>query len=123
VSSVDRIADALVLTTDPERILAGPEAAGWRRLQRRARFARTWGDCYGHALVATGRAEVMVDPVVRVWDSAPFLTIATEAGGRFTTRDGEATIHGSTAISTNGVLHDEVLAELRAEASRARGPI
>ena len=48
-----------------------PEGAGYRRLQKRARFARTWGDCYGHALVATGRAEVMVDPVMKSWDAGP----------------------------------------------------
>jgi histidinol phosphatase-like enzyme (inositol monophosphatase family) len=114
VSKVDRIEDALVLTTDVERVLGRPEGAGYRRLQKRARFARTWGDCYGHALVATGRAEVMVDPVMKSWDAGPFLTIATEAGGRFTTREGEATIHGGSGISTNGLLHEEVLGELQA---------
>lgn len=113
VSKVDKIEDALVLTTDVERVLARPEGAGYRRLQKRARFARTWGDCYGHALVATGRAEVMVDPVMKSWDAGPFLTIATEAGGRFTTREGEPTIHGGSGISTNGLLHDEVLRELQ----------
>ena len=112
VSRVDRMEDALVLTTDVERILSRPEGAGWRRLQQRARFSRTWGDCYGHALVATGRAEVMVDPIMKPWDAGPFLTIATEAGGRFTTREGEPTIHGGSGISTNGLLHDEVLREL-----------
>lgn len=112
VSPVDRIEDAVVLTTDVERVLSGPDGPGWRRLQQRASFSRTWGDCYGHALVATGRAEVQVDPIVKAWDSAPFLTIVTEAGGRFTTREGDATIHGGSGISTNGVLHDEVLREL-----------
>jgi histidinol phosphatase-like enzyme (inositol monophosphatase family) len=112
VSGVQRIEDALILTTDLESILSREEGEGWRRLQRRAALARTWGDCYGHALVATGRAEVMVDPIVQPWDAAPFLTILTEAGGRFTTREGEATIHGGSGVSTNGVLHDEVLKEL-----------
>lgn len=112
VSSVDTIEDAVVLTTDVERVLSGPDGAGWRRLQQRASFSRTWGDCYGHALVATGRAEVQVDPIMKPWDAGPFLTIVTEAGGRFTTREGEATIHGGSGISTNGILHDEVLEEL-----------
>ena len=112
VSPVTRIEDALVLTTDVERILARPEGAGWRRLQGRAAFSRTWGDCYGHALVATGRAEVMVDPVMKPWDAGPFLTLVTEAGGRFTTREGVASIHGGSGISTNGALHEEVLREL-----------
>lgn len=113
VSPVSRIEDAVVLTTDVERILTSQPDPGWRTLQQRAAFSRTWGDCYGHALVATGRAEVMVDPIMKPWDAGPFLTILTEAGGRFTTRDGEATIHGGSGISTNGVLHEETLKVLR----------
>ena len=115
VSAVDRMEDAVILTTDVERILSRPEGEGWRRLQQRAAFSRTWGDCYGHALVATGRAEAMVDPLMNPWDAGPFLTIVTEAGGRFTTREGEATIHGGSGISTNGLLHEEVLRELRTD--------
>ncbi|MEQ9400269.1 MAG: inositol monophosphatase family protein [Longimicrobiales bacterium] len=112
VSAIDRIEDSVILTTDVERILSRPEGAGWRSLQQRCDFSRTWGDCYGHLLVATGRAEAMVDPVMKAWDAGPFLTIATEAGGRFTTYDGEATIHGGSGISTNGRIHDAVLAAL-----------
>jgi len=112
VSAVATIEEALVLTTDVERVLSSPADPGWRGLQRRAAFSRTWGDCYGHALVATGRAEVMVDPVMKPWDAGPFLTILTEAGGRFTTREGQATIHGGSGISTNGELHEEVLRAL-----------
>ena len=115
VSPVARIEEALVLTTDVERVLIRPEGVGWRRLQQRAAFSRTWGDCYGHALVATGRAEVMVDPIQASWDGGPFLTILTEAGGMFTTLDGRAVLHGGSGISTNGVLHDEVLRELNGE--------
>lgn len=111
VSDATRLEDALVLTTDPKTV-AG--TAGWAELERRGGVVRTWGDCYGHALVATGRAEVMVDPIMNPWDSAPFLPIVTEAGGRFTSWDGVATIHGGSALSTNGALHDEVLAILRA---------
>jgi histidinol phosphatase-like enzyme (inositol monophosphatase family) len=112
VSAVDRLEDALVLTTDVERMLSRSEGPGWRRLQQRAAYSRTWGDCYGHALVATGRAEVQVDPVTKPWDAAPFLPITVEAGGSFTTREGEVTIHGGSAISTNGFLHADVLSEL-----------
>lgn len=118
VSSVSRMQDAVVCTTDVERLLKRPEGPGWRRLQQRSAFSRTWGDCYGHALVATGRIEVQVDPVMKPWDAGPFLTITTEAGGKFTTLDGKATIHGGSGISTNGLLHGEVLREL---ASGGRG--
>lgn len=109
VSRTESLEDALVLTTDVERILSRPQGTGWRILQQRAAFSRSWGDCYGHALVATGRAEVMVDPVLSAWDASPFLTILTEAGGRFTSLDGTETIHGGSGVSSNGRLHDGVL--------------
>lgn len=108
VSSVSRIEDAVICTTDVERILSRPEGAGWRLLQQQAAFSRTWGDCYGHALVATGRIEVQVDPVMAPWDAGPFLTIVTEAGGRFTTLSGEATVHGGSGVSSNGRIHESV---------------
>jgi histidinol phosphatase-like enzyme (inositol monophosphatase family) len=114
VSQVSRLEDAVVCTTDVERLLSKPIGTGWRRLQQRASFSRTWGDCYGHALVATGRIEVQVDPVMKPWDAGPFLTIATEAGGRFTALDGQPTVHGGSGVSTNGLLHAEVLGQLAA---------
>jgi fructose-1,6-bisphosphatase/inositol monophosphatase family enzyme len=74
---------------------------------------RSWGDAYGHALVATGRAEIMVDPILAPWDAAPLLPILVEAGGRFSDLSGKDTIHGGSGVSTNGVLHSEVLEILR----------
>lgn len=113
VSSVDDVERSLILTTDVERILSRDPGPGWRRLQQTASFSRSWGDCYGHALVATGRAEAMVDPILSSWDAGPFMTILTEAGGRFTDLDGNPTIHGGSGVSSNGLLHDEVLETLR----------
>lgn len=109
VSDVGELEGSLVLTTDVERILSRPQGPGWRTLQQRSYFSRTWGDCYGHILVATGRAEAMVDPVLSPWDAGPLLTILEEAGGRFTDLSGEATIHGGSGVSTNGRVHQEVL--------------
>ncbi len=76
-------------------------------------FMRTWGDGYGYALVATGRVEVMVDPLAAVWDLAPMPVIIGEAGGRFTDAAGQDVIDGGSGVASNGVLHDEVLALLR----------
>jgi fructose-1,6-bisphosphatase/inositol monophosphatase family enzyme len=70
---------------------------------------RTWGDAYGYALVATGRADIMVDPVMQVWDCAPFQVILEEAGGTFTDWHGNATIYGGEAVATNGALCDAVM--------------
>lgn len=115
VSSVSSLPAAAVLTTDPAILLDGPLAAGWKALVRQSALARSWGDCYGHVLVATGRAEVMVDPVLSPWDAAPFVPILTEAGGRFTDKEGVAGSHGGSGVSTNGVLHDEVLGILKGD--------
>lgn len=115
VSPVDAVERALVLTTDPARVLTDPTGPGWRRLRREAALCRTWGDCYGHILVATGRAEIMVDPVLSSWDAAPLLPILTEAGGRFTDLSGRATVHGGSGVSSNGVLHQRVLEMLAGE--------
>ncbi len=71
-------------------------------MQRRFGARRTWGDCYGHLLVATGRAECMLDPVMNVWDCAALLPVLEEAGGTFSDWRGARTIRGGNAISTNG---------------------
>jgi histidinol-phosphatase len=73
---------------------------------------RTWGDGYGYALVATGRAEGMCDPVAALWDLAPMLVVIPEAGGRMTDLSGAVTAEGGSGLATNGTLHDAVLGVL-----------
>ena len=81
--------------------------AGWERLVRATRFARTWGDAFGYYMVATGRAELFVDPVCgKLWDYAPFTVIMPEAGARYTQFDGAPVHAGTSAIASNGLLHD-----------------
>ncbi len=109
VSSENRLDRSLVLTTDEAVFHGHPAEPGWRALAAAARVTRSWGDCYGHVLVATGRAQVMVDPVLASWDAAPLLTILTEAGGRFTDVSGEATVHGGSGVAGNSALHPRVL--------------
>jgi histidinol phosphatase-like enzyme (inositol monophosphatase family) len=108
---------ALVLATDISR-LAQPGAA-LERLATRAGRLRTWGDCYGHALVATGRAHAMIDPRMSPWDSVPLQPVVEEAGGRFTTLAGERRPAGGSAVSTSGPFHDELLELLRSPGGAA----
>lgn len=110
VSSVDRVDRALVLTTDQKFSGDAAKRAAWQRLSDRAALTRTWGDCYGYLLVATGRAEVMVDPVMAPWDSAAFLPIIEEAGGVFTDWSGKRTAFGGSAIATNAAVATETRA-------------
>ena len=101
VSGVTTLAKATVLTTD-ERFAAAPERrAGWERLAASAALSRSWGDCYGYLLVATGRAEVMVDPVLSPWDCAVLQPLTEEAGGVLTDWNGTPGAHGRSAIATN----------------------
>lgn len=84
------------------------------RLVQDARRARGFGDFWQHALVAEGSLDVAVDAVgVAPYDIAAVRLLVEEAGGRFTDRDGVVTHDSNTAISTNGVLHDEVIARLQ----------
>ena len=109
VSNTARLDDALLLATDftaGERYGFGPAC---ERLQRRAKASRTWGDCYGYVLVATGRADVMLDPVMNLWDCAALLPIVEEAGGTFTDWRGARRVDGGNSIATNGLLFDEVM--------------
>lgn len=104
VSSTATIADATVTITD-DRFEGRPErATAWRQLASQATVARTWGDCYGYLLLATGRADVMVDDVVAPWDSAALYPIVTEAGGSFTDWRGSVTAFGGDIIATNAIL-------------------
>lgn len=91
---------------------------GWNRVGRRDAFdqllnrsglSRGWGDCYGHALVATGRADVMVDAGLNPWDGAAMLPILEEAGGYFLDWKGQRTIYGGNGLSVNVPLKDEIL--------------
>jgi histidinol-phosphatase len=113
VSRVDRLDRATVLTTDEKFRDDEAKCAGWRRLSGRAELSRSWGDCYGYLLVATGRAEVMVDPVMAPWDAAAFLPIVEEAGGVFTDWSGTRTAFGGSAIATNAALAAETRALMR----------
>jgi fructose-1,6-bisphosphatase/inositol monophosphatase family enzyme len=83
------------------------------RLVDRVARQRGWGDCYGYALVATGRAEVMLDPQLNPWDSAAVLPVVEEAGGAFFDWRGERTIYGDSGVATSVALRDEVLRALR----------
>jgi len=109
VSSVSRFSRATVCFSDAATFADFERSAAWERIQRSAAICAGWGDAYGHALVATGRADVMLDPIMNAWDCGPFPPILKEAGGTFTDWSGTATIHGREAISTNGLLLEELL--------------
>lgn len=101
VSSLADLREATVLTTDERFAGDSSHLAGWYNLAGRAAVSRTWGDCYGYLLVATGRAEVMIDGIVSPWDAAPLMPIVEEAGGVFTDWKGTRTAFGGSVVATN----------------------
>jgi histidinol-phosphatase len=113
VSTTQSLSEALLLATDFGCGDEGGFGATMKDLERRVEARRTWGDAYGHALVATGRADVMLDPVMNVWDCAALVPVLEEAGGTFTDWQGQKTIYGGSAITTNGVLFAEVMKTIR----------
>jgi histidinol-phosphatase len=111
VSSRASLAESLLSASETR--FPPPRQEAYNRLQRASLVSRTWGDCYGYLLVATGRAEVMIDPIMHLWDVAALQPILEEAGGTLTDWQGRATIYSGDAIATNRLVLDEVLAITR----------
>ena len=109
VSDVSSLQQAVVAFTNVANFGRYGRAAAWERIQAATYFRAGWGDAYGHALVATGRVELMLDPIMNAWDCAPFPPILKEAGGYFGDWQGHATIHGNEALSTSQALLPHVL--------------
>jgi len=123
VSSVDSLSKATVLSGTVNTMEQKGFGPGFTRLRQGAQLYRGWGDCYGYYMVACGRAEIMVDPVVSIWDIAAMPIIFAEAGGHFSEIDGNTNIldaqgapralsEGYTAIASNGKLHDQAIKTL-----------
>ncbi|MEZ6066236.1 MAG: inositol monophosphatase family protein [Planctomycetaceae bacterium] len=113
-----KLSDAVLCFTDVDGWAKTGRIEIFNTLCANVRLARGWGDCYGHVLVATGGADVMVDPLLNPWDAAALVPIITEAGGRFVDWTGVATIDGGNGLSTVPGLLDEVLSLLRPSSKR-----
>lgn len=109
VSHTENLSSGLFVTSQVDSYVPRGAGEAFAALQREAYVTRTWGDCYGYLLVATGRAEVMIDPVMNVWDAAAVQPILEEAGGTFTDWRGTPTIYAGEAIGTNGHVLQQVL--------------
>ena len=113
VCDTAKLSEGVFLTSEVGTFAQRGAGEAFGQLQDAAYITRTWGDCYGYLLVATGRAVAMVDPIMSVWDAAALQPILEEAGGTFTDWQGTATIEAGEGIGTNGQVLDEVLAVTR----------
>ncbi|MES2459732.1 MAG: inositol monophosphatase family protein [Armatimonadota bacterium] len=116
VSPVSDLREAVIVTSSIVRCQERSDA--FDTLTAKTRVQRTWGDAFGYALVATGRAEIMLDSVQNPWDCAPMLPIMREAGGMFTDWRGNPTYLNGEGVATNAALNREVLDILKAETPR-----
>jgi len=114
VSDTDKLENSLVLSSTINTMERKGYGEWFSGIRKNAKLYRGWGDCFGYYLVACGKAEIMADPVVSLWDIAPYPLIFEEAGGKFSTLKGEKSLfsangtplhpiyEGYTAIASNG---------------------
>ena len=119
VSTVRAIEDAHLLHGSGASIERSGRAPGFRELRHEVWRERGFGDFWGYALVAEGAAEAMIEVGVNTWDLAAPEVVVEEAGGLVTDLGGASRIDNLEVLATNGVIHDEMLARLRREASSA----
>jgi histidinol phosphatase-like enzyme (inositol monophosphatase family) len=113
VSDVDTLSQARLLHGGPKLIERYDKRDAFRRLRAQVYAERGWCDGYAYLLIATGRAEIMLDPILAIWDTAALLPVVTEAGGTFTDWGGKPTHTAPEAIATNGHLFAQVMATIR----------
>lgn len=107
--NTNKFEEATLLTTDLTHIQQYGYEPQFYELHSRCRYYRTWGDAYGHMMVATGRADIMLDPVLNIWDAAALLPVVSESGAVFTGLNGEHRIDAGNAVSATAALHPQVI--------------
>jgi histidinol-phosphatase len=115
VSRITKIEDALLCFTSVTAFDDYGLGDQFWTLARRCWEARGFSDYWAHVLVAEGSADIAVEPAMNLWDNAALQVIVEEAGGRFTDLEGISRVDGGDAVTTNGALHEEVVAIMRRE--------
>ena len=122
VSQVARVEDAHLAYDEVSAFEAEGTADAFLALARRCWRSRGFGDFWSHVMVADGSIDIAVEVGgLGVWDLAAPMVVVQEAGGTFTDLRGDARADGGDVLSTNGLLHAEVLAALRGDRDRAGG--
>ena len=104
-----KLSEALLLATDHFDIGKYQDQKKFDKLAQAVRLYRNWGDCYGYYLLATGFADIMIDPVMSIWDSMALIPIINGAGGVITDYQGKDAVKGSSIVATVPELHTEVI--------------
>jgi histidinol-phosphatase len=112
VSDISTLSDARLANTGTKGLVQNGREAPFRRLRDAVHSDRGWSDAYAYALVATGRIELAIDPVMQLWDVAPMYPIIEEAGGTITTWDGRRDPYANEALASNGRVHSAAIRAL-----------
>ncbi len=106
---IQSLQEATLLTSAFETLLDNEKSAPWNRLVKECRLTRTWGDCYGYLLLASAKADIMVDPILNPWDLLPLIPIMEGAGLKITDWKGENAVQGESAVAAMPAIHDKVM--------------
>jgi myo-inositol-1(or 4)-monophosphatase len=109
IRACNNISESTLLTTDHLNISKYQNKSGFDDLISKVKLYRNWGDCYGYYLLATGYADIMVDPIMSVWDSMALIPIINGAGGMITDYQGNDAVNGSSIVASNPTIHNDVI--------------
>lgn len=109
VSGCTDLSEAVMVTSEVLTFEEINRGDLYRKLESSVYVARTWGDCYGYLLVATGQVELMIDPILNIWDAAAVKPIVEEAGGRFVDWQGEPRIDSGNSLGCCPGIYDQVM--------------
>lgn len=113
VSTTSKLSDAIVNTTSMSYFVTEPHRALYERLDARAKHSRGWSDCYGWVLLATGRVDAVIEPVLSLWDFAAAIPIIEQAGGHWTDLSENQSLDSGEMVASNGKLHNELMECIR----------
>ena len=112
VSQTARLDEAVLCYTDYLDVGKYQDGGAFEKLMGLTKFNRTWGDCHGYFLVATGYADIMLDPIMHLWDIVALVPVIRGAGGVITSWTGGHPLDGDGIIASNPALHGRVLGML-----------
>jgi myo-inositol-1(or 4)-monophosphatase len=112
VRACSDISEAVLLTTDHFNVHKYQNGEKFEKLIRRVRLYRTWGNCYGYYLLATGGADAMLDPIMSVWDTMALVPVVRGAGGTITGYNGGDPLEENSVIASSSAIHPVLIEEL-----------
>jgi len=112
IKACSNISKATLLTTDHLNIAKYQNIEKFDRLIKKVKMYRTWGDCFGYFLLASGRADIMIDPIMSFWDIMALIPLIRGAGGIISDYQGNDPVKGNSIIAAHPNLHASVISAL-----------